>query len=316
MPRRRIIDPSLWQDEGFAELSPRQQTLFIGLFSNADDEGRLSGSATAIRLSLPAVFGGAELAEIEADIEAVLRSMRRLVRYEVDGRAYLAFKNWARWQRIDRPSASDLPPPPEDGRAIVEPSPEPHIEGSDDSANTPGPIAEQSTNVPPSRDSRERKLSQEKSREGKGNAPATDLATDLDAMNVVLLPFANRGYVANAESLAKCAKKYPELDLEFEAMKLADWLRDRRNAKEHCSWRRIFNWLDRAEADRQRRLEDRQAQRNGTVNGAYVLPGTPKQPPPPKHEMTPEAAAKSDAALAAIRERIKSAGIGDLRRAG
>ena len=58
-------------------------------------------------------------------------------------------------------------------------------------------------------------------------------------------------------------------------------------------------------------------QRNGTAtNGAYVGTGTGKQPPPPKLEMTPEDAARSDAALARLREMKAAAGIGGLKRAG
>ncbi len=112
MARKRMIDPSLWTDEGMAALTPRQQLLYIGLFSNADDEGRLKGSAAAIRLMLPAVYADTAVAEVEADVVAVLGSMRQLVRYEHEGRQYLAFRNYTAWQRIDKPTASVLPPPP------------------------------------------------------------------------------------------------------------------------------------------------------------------------------------------------------------
>lgn len=56
-------------------------------------------------------------------------------------------------------------------------------------------------------------------------------------------------------------------------------------------------------------------QRNGAAqNGAYVGPGTAKQPPPPKLEMSPEDAARSDAALARLREMKAAGGIGSMRR--
>jgi|SRR5262245_2609693 len=112
MARKRMIDPSLWTDEGMAGLLPRQQLLFIGLFSNADDAGRLKGSPLAIRLMLPTVYSGISEDEIAEDLAEVLAQIRQLSRYVVDGRSYLVFSNYTRWQRIDRPSDSMLPPPP------------------------------------------------------------------------------------------------------------------------------------------------------------------------------------------------------------
>jgi hypothetical protein len=113
MARKRMIDPSIWTDEGMAELTPRQQLLYIGLFSNADDDGRLKGSAAAIRLMLPTVYAGATSDEIEGDVAGVLTQMRQLTRYEVEGRQYFAFRNYRHWQSINRPNDSHLPPPPD-----------------------------------------------------------------------------------------------------------------------------------------------------------------------------------------------------------
>jgi hypothetical protein len=107
-----MIDPSLWQDEGMAELTPRQQLLYVGMFSNADDDGRLKGSASAIRLILPTLFVGCALDDIDRDIDAVLLAFRQLIRYEACGRVYIAFRNYRKWQKIERPSPSVLPAPP------------------------------------------------------------------------------------------------------------------------------------------------------------------------------------------------------------
>jgi hypothetical protein len=112
--RKRMIDPSIWTDEGMAALTPRQQLLYIGLVSNADDAGRLRGSAIAVRLMLPTVFGEATVEEIEAELVAVLGQMRKLCRYQHDGNTYLAFRNYSRWQNINRPTPSKMPHPPEE----------------------------------------------------------------------------------------------------------------------------------------------------------------------------------------------------------
>lgn len=131
MARKRMIDPSIWQDEGMAELSPRQQLLYIGLFSNADDAGRLKGTPAVIRMILPTLYAGCELSDIECDLDAVLRSMSQLMRYEVDGRSYLTFRNYPTWQKIQKPQPSVLPDPPFD--AEFEPMNIPVQERSDSS---------------------------------------------------------------------------------------------------------------------------------------------------------------------------------------
>lgn len=126
MPRKRMIDPSIWTDEGMAELTPRQQLLYIGLFSNADDDGRLNGSASAIRLMLPGVYGGVLKGEVDADLAAVLREMRQVVVYDADGRRYLAIRKFRVWQKVDHPTPSMLPAPPEDSPEVTEASPNAH----------------------------------------------------------------------------------------------------------------------------------------------------------------------------------------------
>jgi hypothetical protein len=125
-----MIDPSIWTDEGMAELTPRQQLLYIGMISNADDDGRLKGSESALRLTLPTLYAGAAVAEIAGDVDAVLATMRQVVRYQCASRVYIAFRNYRQWQKIDKPSPSILPPPPEmtddstsPHRTLVEPSP-------------------------------------------------------------------------------------------------------------------------------------------------------------------------------------------------
>jgi hypothetical protein len=66
----------------------------------------------------------------------------------------------------------------------------------------------------------------------------------------ILAPFEARGYRHDPRFWAKMAAKYPALDLELEALKLGDWLREPRNVKKRCSTPRIDNWLGIAEAKR------------------------------------------------------------------
>lgn len=163
MARKRMIDPSIWTDEGMAELTPRQQLMYIGLFSNADDDGRLKASPTAIALMLPTIYSMSDRGTIEEDLTNVLAAMNQLVKYDVDGREYLAFKNYRQWQRIDKPSASILPPPPD---KTPEPRPKMACEVSQPESD-PEPFVDHSANdsgtVPPNR--REEKGKEEKGKE-------------------------------------------------------------------------------------------------------------------------------------------------------
>lgn len=43
-----MIDPNIWQSEDFAGLSTLAKLVFIGLFSNADDEGEIRMYVTEI----------------------------------------------------------------------------------------------------------------------------------------------------------------------------------------------------------------------------------------------------------------------------
>lgn len=154
MARKRMIDPSLWSDDGFAELTPRQQVLYIGLFSTADDAGKLKGSPTSIALALPAVYMATPLAEVAADLDAVIDRMTKVERYTVKGTVYLRFANYGDWQKIDHPSPSKLPDP------VSEPFGEPSV-------NDQGMFPERSSLIEVNRT--EEKLTEEK--EKGANAP-------------------------------------------------------------------------------------------------------------------------------------------------
>lgn len=110
--RIRSIKPELWSDERVGVLSFPARLLFVGLITMADDEGRLRALPAGI---LGHVFPYDREAPKRLDgwLSEVERS-GMLVRYEHDGFPYVAFRNWARHQRPNRPSDSVLPPPPDE----------------------------------------------------------------------------------------------------------------------------------------------------------------------------------------------------------
>lgn len=114
MARKRMIDPSFWEDPTIGTLSVPARLLFIGMMSHADDDGRLEVEPRYIRR---AVFGfddditTAYVVEYLAEIERVCRGVRF---YEIDGRSFACFTNWGRYQYIQKKQPSKLPPPPDE----------------------------------------------------------------------------------------------------------------------------------------------------------------------------------------------------------
>jgi len=115
-----MIDPAIWLNEDVAKLSPLNRLLFIGLFSNADDEGRLRGSAVYLK-SL--IFPYDRLKP--SIISKALMQMNRIgiIRYyKVNAEWYIEHPKWRKHQYIDRPRSSQLPPSPTYRRAVGEAS--------------------------------------------------------------------------------------------------------------------------------------------------------------------------------------------------
>lgn len=110
-PRIRTIKPEMWADECVGDLCHGARLLLVGLITMADDEGRLRELPAAI---LGHVFpydevSTTKLARWLSDVEAG----GMIVRYAHASKRYIAFRHWTRHQKVDRPSESDLPAPPE-----------------------------------------------------------------------------------------------------------------------------------------------------------------------------------------------------------
>lgn len=108
MARKRMIDPGIWQSEDFSKLSTLAKLVFVGMFSNADDEGR--GRARAVYLK-SALFPYDETMRA-TDIEKTLKeiaSYMSVIFYAFDNSEYYQLTNWDLWQKVDRPTPSKIP---------------------------------------------------------------------------------------------------------------------------------------------------------------------------------------------------------------
>lgn len=111
MARRRMIDPNFWQSEDVSKLSVRQRLLFIGLFSNADDEGKLRGNPAFVR-SIIFPYEDFAMNEIEQDLNDI-EGVGSILQYNVEGSKYILLCNWKKFQRVDKPQSSVIPDPNE-----------------------------------------------------------------------------------------------------------------------------------------------------------------------------------------------------------
>lgn len=119
MARRRMIDPNFWQSEDISRLSPFARLLFIGMISHADDEGRGRANVNYLK-SIVFPYDEIRAADVEKAISEICHNTSVTV-YTVAHSSYYAFTNWEKWQRVDKPQKSIIPPPPTDSGTIPEP---------------------------------------------------------------------------------------------------------------------------------------------------------------------------------------------------
>lgn len=112
-----MIDPSIWVSEDISHLTCRQRLLLIGLISNSDDEGRGRAHPTYIR-SVVFPYDDISLNDMSQDLEAI-RNKVSILFYEIDGNKYYCFPKWKKWQKVDHPAPSLIPPPNENASETI-----------------------------------------------------------------------------------------------------------------------------------------------------------------------------------------------------
>ena len=111
MARKRMISPEIWESQNFSLLSDTAKIVFISLFSHADDEGRGRADPTYIKSSTFPYDEGRRVADIKSALSEIARSMS-VQFYSVNGIEYYFMTSWGKWQKVEKPSPSKLPPPP------------------------------------------------------------------------------------------------------------------------------------------------------------------------------------------------------------
>ena len=117
MARIRTIKPEFPQSESMGRVSREARLCFILLFTLADDEGRLRGNSRMLA-SLLYPYDDDAKKHIEGWLSD-LHANGCIIRYEIDGDQYIEICKWLIHQKIDKPSASKIPPPKDDSRGFA-----------------------------------------------------------------------------------------------------------------------------------------------------------------------------------------------------
>lgn len=113
MSRIRTIKPEFFTSPTVGDLPLGARLLFIGIWTQADDDGRLVCSEPVLKGQLFPYDEEVSVHDVGAWLE-MLCDARLIRQYLVEGKAYLHVCGFAEHQRINRPTPSRLPAPPSD----------------------------------------------------------------------------------------------------------------------------------------------------------------------------------------------------------
>jgi len=286
MARIRTIKPEFSQSESMGRISRDARLLFILLWTMCDDQGRTRAASRMLASTL-FPYDDDAFTSIDKWLGELERE-RCIVRYVVDGSAYLQVLKWEKHQKIDRPSRSKFP----------------GVSDSGDSANTgsydedDGDLVDMSRGSPEyspriredsgtTREGSSGDQGRDQGREGKGSGegagPKKTGPSDrpkasgglVDSSPVVCsLPLKGGGeFEVTADHVAAWEKAFPERDVPKELAKMRVWLAaatERRKTARGIE-RFVVGWLGRAEFD----SGGRTTSAGGGVSGVTVLPSRP-----------------------------------------
>ena len=255
MPRKRMISPEFWRDEEIGAWSIEARLFYIGLWSFADDEGRLRAHPKLLKSQIFPYDEKINIEKLKAEVS------KKVLWYKVDGQEYGYIKNFLKHQRIDRPSKSQLPAPPKDifeaflengtqnegsqniRRTLSEDSLNTHGGLTEDSLNTQGTLTPntiiQNTRI---QNTENYTIALNDSNES-CSEPVKKPRQQKISFNFDLRAWEN---ISN-EDMAIWEKAYPAVDITQELSKMADWLISNPEKKKKNYRRFITNWLSRTQ---------------------------------------------------------------------
>ncbi len=231
MPSRRMIDPAFWQSETVAHLPIEIRYFFIGLFSNADDQGRMKAHPALLRSKLYP-YDDINLEDIEDWLDLLVEG-QFIVVYILDAKSYVQIVNWWKYQHPRWAWPSEYPAPPEwqdrvhyrQGNKVITQNWD-HSEAtasdesSDDEPTAEPPRAQNGTTVEPA-PSISGSISTSISGSGSTSimgASAPDADADADALTVYVATLLSSFGMDQPETVAREAAPYGYSTTEIRAL--------------------------------------------------------------------------------------------------
>ncbi|MBU6430358.1 MAG: hypothetical protein KGR26_15185 [Cyanobacteria bacterium REEB65] len=110
MARIRSVKPGLFASYTLAQVPIEARYLFIGLFTEADDTGRLIDSPKKLAGTLFPHDEKITAAKVDGWLNR-LAAIGSVLRYEAKGGHYIAIPEWSSHQKVSHPLPSQLPNP-------------------------------------------------------------------------------------------------------------------------------------------------------------------------------------------------------------
>ncbi len=135
MARQRFIHPDLWDDAVVSgTLTPTEQLLFIGMFSLADDEGRILADPIHLRGLVFRFRDDITVQRTHEMRDRIAAVNPNVLVYRAGGHEYIQLLKWKTYQSPRYPKPSSLPPPPPEAPASSKPRSDGNPEATGDSA--------------------------------------------------------------------------------------------------------------------------------------------------------------------------------------
>lgn len=108
MARKRMIDPSFWIDEKLGECSMQERLLFMGLISNADDEGYGRANPKLLKSLIFPYDDDLRTSDLEKWLSH-LGGFNIVVLYKYEEQTYYYLPNFLKHQTINKPTETNFP---------------------------------------------------------------------------------------------------------------------------------------------------------------------------------------------------------------
>ena len=109
MARRRMLDPNIWESEDYARLSVLAKLVFVGMISNSDDEGRGRANAMYLKSKIFPYDTETTAQDIDKALDEIAQQLS-IFFYRYEENEYFILTNWHKWQKVDKPQPSKIPP--------------------------------------------------------------------------------------------------------------------------------------------------------------------------------------------------------------